>query len=75
MEFRQKTPQQEYKLIQNDSFDFFETKKYLEPLIEKALNHFKLTKIIHKKLMMEILSDVPTAIKKFITNKDNIKNA
>ncbi len=73
MEFQQKTPQQEYKLIQNDTFDFFETKKYLEPLIIKALNHFKLTKIIQRKLMIEILSDVPIAIKKFLTNKENMR--
>jgi hypothetical protein len=73
MKFRQKTPQQEYKLIQNDTFDFFETKKYLESLITKSLNHFKLTKIIQRKLMIEILSDVSIAIKKFLTNKENMR--
>jgi len=73
MKFRQKTPQQEYKLIQNDTFDFFETKKYLEPLIINAIKHFKLEKVIQKKLTMEILSDMPIAIKKFLANKDNAK--
>jgi len=73
MEFKQKSPQNEYNLIQNDSFDFFETKKYLEPLILKSISHFRLPKITQKKLFMEILSDVPIAIKKFLSNKNNIK--
>jgi len=73
MGFKQKSITEENKLIQNDTFDFFETKKYLEPLITNAIKHFKLEKIIQKKLIMEILSDVPIAVKKFLSNKDNVK--
>ena len=73
MGFKQKSITEENKLIQNDTFDFFETKKYLEPLIVNAIKHFKLERIIQKKLIMEILSDVPIAVKKFLSNKDNVK--
>jgi len=73
MKFNQKSITEEYKLIQNDTFDFFETKKYLEPLIINAIKHFKLEKIVQKKLIIEILSDMPIAVKKFLTNKENMK--
>ena len=74
MEFKQKPPKDEYELMQNDSFDFLATKKYLKPLILNSMSHFQLSQAAQKKLLAEITSDVPIAAKNFLANKNsNIK--
>lgn len=70
--FSAKTAEEEYDLIVGDDSNFTQTKRYLEPLISQALNRYQLSEEIRQKLIRDLIFiDIPIAVKRFLSNKEN----
>ncbi len=63
----------EISLLENDTTDYTETKKYLFPLIENSININRFSFSEKEKIMLthKLLSDIPISARRYLSNKIN----
>lgn len=69
--FIPKSKMAEFKMLLADDDSYTQTKTYLAPRIELALNKFEFSDEAHKDLVNKLEQDIEIAAKRFLKNKKN----